>query len=351
MSLPRGRRLFVDVSFESTEPARLFVDLFETRDGEPPRLVASLTPESTSLTHEVTRDGVYVLRVQPELLRGGRFTLVQRTLSSLAFPIAGLTARAVQSAFGAARDAGTREHEGIDIFAARGTAVVAVADGVAQASTNTLGGNVVWLSDRRRGLTFYYAHLDRWAITQPTAVRAGNVLGFVGNTGNARTTAPHLHFGIYARGAIDPLPFVQPDDAVPAPPAAALERLGTLMRTAAARTLLREGTQPGSAPRGELRRGTVVQVVAAARSSLRVVLPDGASGYVPADAVRPTDPPMRQQLLAGDTVLRERPLPDAAPANVLPGAVTVQVIGRFGEFELVRGPAGESGWIEARAVQ
>jgi peptidoglycan LD-endopeptidase LytH len=193
-------------------PAEVFIDLFRV-DGEgPPERVASRDAQASILEYEVDRDGVYVLRVQPELLRGGRFTLTQRTLATLRFPIDDLDARAVQSFFGAERDRGARTHQGIDIFASRGTAAVAVADGFARPSTNGLGGTVVWLHDPFGGRTFYYAHLDRWAFEAPTRVRAGDVIGYVGTTGNARGGSPHLHFGIYERGPIDPLPFIRPDD-------------------------------------------------------------------------------------------------------------------------------------------
>src|SRR5512139_338232 len=163
LALPRGRRLDVTVTFESSVPGRLFVELFEERpDG--PRLVAALDEGAAALTHDVTRDGTYLLRLQTELLRGGAFVVRQRTLATLrTFPVQGLTARAVQSGFGAARDAGAREHEGVDIFAARGTPVVAVADGTARPDTNGLGGQVVWLRGGWTGPTYYYAHLDRWA--------------------------------------------------------------------------------------------------------------------------------------------------------------------------------------------
>jgi murein DD-endopeptidase MepM/ murein hydrolase activator NlpD len=77
-------------------------------------------------------------------------------------------------------------------------------------TTNRLGGNVVWVWDAERGQALYYAHLDRQDVSAGSRVHAGDVLGRVGNTGNARTTPPHLHFGIYRpiEGAIDPLPFI-----------------------------------------------------------------------------------------------------------------------------------------------
>jgi murein DD-endopeptidase MepM/ murein hydrolase activator NlpD len=119
--------------------------------------------------------------------------------------------RAVQSGFGAGRDSGRRRHEGIDIFAPRGTPVVAAVDGwVTRQTTNRLGGNVVWLWAPSRRLSLYYAHLDRQAVAPGERVAAGAIIGYVGNTGNAARAAPHLHFGVYASlaGAVDPLPYV-----------------------------------------------------------------------------------------------------------------------------------------------
>ena len=196
-------------------PARVFVDLFKVDGDDSPRRVASNAEQHAALDYEVLHDGTYLLRIQPELLRGGRFVLTQRTLATLRFPIDGLPARAVQSFFGAERDAGARVHQGVDIFAPKGTPAVAVVDGIARPATNGLGGTVVWLHDPLAGRTFYYAHLDRWAIDGLTRVRAGDVIGYVGSTGNARGTSPHLHFGIYERGAIDPFPFIWPDDELP----------------------------------------------------------------------------------------------------------------------------------------
>lgn len=228
LPLQRGRRLEVDVrGVDDADDAsaaadvsqrtsiRVFVDLFFV-DGEgAPMRVASRSEEADLLEYEVAQDGAYLLRVQPELLRGGRFILTQRTLATLRFPIPGLSEKAVQSFFGAERDAGARSHQGVDIFAPKGTATVAVVDGYARPATNGLGGTVVWLYDPLAGRTFYYAHLDRWVFDNAARVRAGDVIGYVGNTGNARGTAPHLHFGIYERGAIDPLPFIRPDDELP----------------------------------------------------------------------------------------------------------------------------------------
>jgi murein DD-endopeptidase MepM/ murein hydrolase activator NlpD len=215
VSVPRGRRLSVAVDFESATPAPLFVDLFRLDPGAPPRQVAALPAGRRSLVHDVDGPGDYVVRAQTQLAASGRATVAVRTLASLPFPIAGVDRRGMQSGFGVARDAGRRQHQGIDIFAPRGTPVRAVAGGIARAGSNRLGGTVVWVYAPTQGRTFYYAHLDRHAIGAMAMVAAGDVIGYVGNTGNARTTPPHLHFGIYEGGAIDPWPFVQPDQPVP----------------------------------------------------------------------------------------------------------------------------------------
>jgi murein DD-endopeptidase MepM/ murein hydrolase activator NlpD len=116
--------------------------------------------------------------------------------------------------FGSPR-ADTGWHHGIDIFAPTGTPVLAVAQGtVFSVGWNNLGGNRLWLRDRK-GNEFYYAHLSAFSplAVNRMQVRAGAVLGFVGNSGDAITTPPHLHFEVhpaallglgYDRSAIDP---------------------------------------------------------------------------------------------------------------------------------------------------
>ncbi|MCB0873899.1 MAG: peptidoglycan DD-metalloendopeptidase family protein [Thermoleophilia bacterium] len=106
------------------------------------------------------------------------------------------------SDFGAPRHQGS--HEGNDIMADRGTPVVAVADGTIKRMTRTetgLGGIWIWLLDTS-GNEYYYAHLTNIAagLSEGTRVRTGEVIGTVGNTGDARYGAPHLHFEIHPGG-------------------------------------------------------------------------------------------------------------------------------------------------------
>jgi murein DD-endopeptidase MepM/ murein hydrolase activator NlpD len=343
--LQRGRRLEVQVTFDSVETAQLFVDLFEEDGAAPPERVASLA-EGGTLTYDVRRDGSYLLRVQPELLRSGRYDIIQRTVASLIFPVSGLTARAVQSEFGAARDAGRREHEGIDIFAPRNTPVVAVVEGTAAPGTNDLGGNVVWLRDRRTSRAFYYAHLTRWAFEDTTAVQAGDVVGYVGNTGNARRTAPHLHFGIYERGAIDPLPFLRADDAVPAPNSSGAGALGELVRTTRARTPLAPGIRRSSPAGTRLERGSVARVLGLSGTRLRVMLPDQSTGYLDESAVTVARAALGQQRLDAGAVVRDQPLVHAPILHMVEQPVTVAVLGQFRGFDLIRLESGSLGWVE-----
>ncbi len=211
VELRRGQVYRLSLDPESGSFMKVFVDVFRSRSGAPPLRVASIGPPARQLALEPEEDDTFIVRVQPELLAAGHVSIVHARRAALLFPVSGGGRKNVQSFFGAARSGGRREHQGIDIFAARGTPVVAAADGwISSTSPNQLGGNVVWLWDPVRRHTLYYAHLDRHAVSTGQRVRKGDVVGFVGNTGNARTTAPHLHFGIYRRGQgpIDPLYYV-----------------------------------------------------------------------------------------------------------------------------------------------
>lgn len=126
----------------------------------------------------------------------------------LPVPVQGVRAQQIADTFGAPRGSG-RSHQGVDIFAKRGTPILSATRGVvASVRDGGLGGKQVWVIGPGRE-RHYYAHLDDWAADLSTgqAVHAGEVLGFVGTSGNAQGTPPHLHYGIYgADGAYDPLP-------------------------------------------------------------------------------------------------------------------------------------------------
>lgn len=126
-------------------------------------------------------------------------------------PVTGADSNAVISSFGDPRDGGRRSHEGIDIGAPRGTAVVAPAAGtVVVSGTRSLGGNVVVLIDREGHYEFVFSHLDHREVRRGQRVAAGDLLGSVGTTGNAAGGPPHLHFEVrLPSGPVDPTPFLE----------------------------------------------------------------------------------------------------------------------------------------------
>lgn len=128
----------------------------------------------------------------------------------LPVPVAGVRPQALVDTWGAPRP-GRREHRGIDIFARRGTPVVSPVPGIVIGiAQDRLGGNTVRILGPGRQV-HYFAHLEAFAdIRRRQWVRPGDIVGFVGNTGNARGTPPHLHYALYARrGAINPFPLLR----------------------------------------------------------------------------------------------------------------------------------------------
>jgi murein DD-endopeptidase MepM/ murein hydrolase activator NlpD len=131
--------------------------------------------------------------------------------AELAMPVQGVRVRQVADTWRAPRPGG-RAHQGQDIFAPRGTPVRSATPGVViRIGEGKLGGRIVLIFGAG-GRIYYYAHLDRYGerLRVADVVSMDTVIGYVGNTGNARKTPPHLHFGVYgAGGAIDPLPLLR----------------------------------------------------------------------------------------------------------------------------------------------
>lgn len=131
---------------------------------------------------------------QPDLAR-----LRARTLT---LPVSGVAASQLSDTYTQARAAGA-PHEALDIMAPRGTPVFAVEDGpVAKLFLSKPGGITLYQFDPDGQYAYYYAHLDRYAdgIAEGSKLRKGQVIGYVGSTGNASPDAPHLHFAIFRLG-------------------------------------------------------------------------------------------------------------------------------------------------------
>jgi murein DD-endopeptidase MepM/ murein hydrolase activator NlpD len=116
---------------------------------------------------------------------------------SLEIPVRGIESKELYDSFDDAR--GARTHEAIDIMAARGTPVLAAEDGrIKKLFTSKAGGLTIYQFDPTEAYVYYYAHLDSYAsgIREGVDVKKGDVIGYVGSTGNASKDAPHLHFAI-----------------------------------------------------------------------------------------------------------------------------------------------------------
>src|SRR5579884_2352537 len=152
------------------------------------------------------------------LLFGASFVPIEdRTLE---MPVQGMRFSDVKDTFNEARP-GERRHEATDIIAARGTPVIAVEDGtIRKLFLSKPGGNTIYEFDKSEHYCYYYAHLDHYAdgIKEGMQVRRGQVIAYVGTTGNAPPGSPHLHFGITIIGPdkkwwggtpIDPYPILK----------------------------------------------------------------------------------------------------------------------------------------------
>jgi peptidoglycan LD-endopeptidase LytH len=137
----------------------------------------------------------------------------------LTLPVSAARAEELVSTFEQPR--GDRPHQALDIMAPRGTPVLAVEDGrIAKLFWSNAGGHTIYHFDPSERYAYYYAHLDKYAegLEDGQSIRRGQVLGYVGSTGNARPDAPHLHFAIFVLtpekqwwkgAAIDPYPVLR----------------------------------------------------------------------------------------------------------------------------------------------
>ena len=147
---------------------------------------------------------------------------ISTSTSALLIPVQGITAAQLQDTFTDARSGG-RPHDAIDIMAPSGTPVLAVADGsVEKLFDSKLGGITLYQFNPQRTLAYYYAHLQGYApgIAEKQTLKRGQVIGYVGASGNANPDAPHLHFAIFELGpeqqwwkgtAINPYPQLRGD--------------------------------------------------------------------------------------------------------------------------------------------
>lgn len=171
-----------------------------------------MTPRTLKVTIGLTSVAAILLLVG--LTRGHEIVIYFRYASlinkppdaKIAIPIRSVRLQQIADTWGAARGA-DRKHEGQDIFAPRNTPIYSATDGyVIEVGENALGGRTVSVIGAG-GRVYYYAHLQAYGdAREGDAVTRNTILGYVGTSGNAAGTPPHLHFGVYtSSGAINPL--------------------------------------------------------------------------------------------------------------------------------------------------
>ncbi|MGH9854460.1 MAG: M23 family metallopeptidase [Blastocatellia bacterium] len=162
----------------------------------PPQLPPGATPAATPAPSPISADGDPL---------------------NLIIPVEGVEPDDLRDTFDAIRSGG-RTHRAIDIMAPRGTPALAATDGeIVRIARNTRGGNTIYQMSDDRKLVFYYAHLDRYAddLAKGQYARQGDVIGYVGDTGNAGAGNCHLHFAIWA--VTDPKKYWEGDNINPYP--------------------------------------------------------------------------------------------------------------------------------------
>ena len=342
-----GQVLTVKTSVRSKANAKVFLDLFIHEEEKWERVAYG--DSSFTLTYEFSNNEECVLRLQPELLANVWYAIDVSLTPVLINPVFGASNKAIGSFYGASRDNGRRSHEGVDIFAPKGTPVVAPTDGyISRVGVNSRGRKVVWMKDIKRGHSYYFAHLDSQMVKPGMRVNQGHVLGLVGNTGNARTTPPHLHFGIYQSGSRDPLHYIKQIDKL-----MASVPLDTGFQQKAYKVQTRETSlyaRPSSAGavKMSLVRDTYVTVLGQSREWFRIALPDDTQGYLLKKNVLPLSAGRFQKIDTAIALLSNIH-PHGVPIEVLGRHTDVEVLACFRDFTFVRSEKGNAGWIDALA--
>lgn len=270
-----GRRIKIEIEYGSGR--KIFADLFRA-DSAGLQIISEADTTKNILETPAVTGGMYVVRLQPQPGYDSIYNFTLSTEPILSWPVKDDASQAIGSSWGADRDGGRRSHQGVDIFAKRGTPLVAAADGyVHRVTTNNLGGKVIFMRPEGLPISLYYAHLDSQIIASGTSVKQGEIIGTVGNTGNAANTPPHLHFGIYAKGgAIDPVGFLQ-KKSVPAIRNAILPE----NRARQIARIIRLYPLPDAKVTSQnLSRNDSVFILAATSNYYRVITSSGNYGYI-----------------------------------------------------------------------
>jgi hypothetical protein len=205
-----------------------------------------------------------------------------------------------------------------------------------------MGGNVIWIRDSK-GNNLYFAHLQKQLVKQHTYVNPGDTIGTVGNTGNAKTTPTHLHFGIYKNGPIDPIHFIKETNIVLPGISTDLASLGNWARTRQITHL--SLTDNIGIPLDTLGEHELIKVIGSIGSMFRVTLPDGLTGYVNEADIESVAAPIRSYTVNKSYELLDAPMINAVVTKELSQVETIAVLALYKDFLFVRTSLGNVGWI------
>lgn len=343
-SASEGQVLTVDGAVTTkVKNTKVFLDLFVWKDSTWTEITHA---DSTfNLAYEFKADYNCLLRIQPELLVNVYYTLGLSLTPVLINPVLGASNKSIGSFYGASRDGGKRTHEGVDIFAKKGTPVIAPSAGyISRVGTSKLGGKVVWMQDKKRGHSYYFAHLDQQLVHAGKKVNQGDTLGTVGNTGNARFTPSHLHFGIYQSRSKDPINYIKTLEAS----VEALPWDTTFQQPAfkvvAKRINFRAGPGDQYLLNGILKKDTFLKVIGQSNDWYRISLPNKKQGFVSKKLIAPAERGKKLKLKQPALLLSET-TDKAVPISLLNAHAAVFVMANFQNYLYVKTKEGLVGWI------
>lgn len=343
----KGQKINISITKKPTHAAMIYLDVWHFPTNGSSKIVASADTLNNPIQYEINVTGNYMIRLQPELLQSVQYTLEITTGPSLSFPTPSNSSKSIGSYWGDGRDNNARKHEGVDIFGKFRSPVLAIAEGtITKVNENNLGGKVVWLRPKGKDYTLYYAHLDEQIATEGKEVKVGDTVGLMGNTGNARNTATHLHFGIYASaGAVNPLPFIDPVTRTPQKITASITNLNKTLRTLRTVKFLNAPLQSAAVVES-LSMASIVNVQSATGSFYRAELPDGKIGFIQSTAVSEINKPLKKiKINVQQQMVYDQPDGTAAIKKTLAAGQFVNLLGSFGDYQFISDEDALTGWI------
>lgn len=346
--IKRGQKVQLSLFQLEGDTGLVFMDLFRVEVDSTNQLfhLASSDTLKNEIILESNKDQSMILRVQSELLHSALYNLNIIVAPSLEFPVSGKDKKAIGSLFGVPRDAGRRIHEGIDIFARRHTPLISVSDGYvsfAGVKEGSLGGKVIWVKDTLRDIVVYYAHLEDVYVQEDDLLLRGDTIGTVGNSGNAITTYPHLHFGIYGDGAVDPYPYVVKGRSKPSPILAKSQKINEVVRI----------DNPDGSNRNVYSRGLnrflshnqYAKVVGTTSTYYKVLTAQGELTYVFYDHIEDVKRPLSKITIDRSTALLTSPSDIGVSLKTVSTGERIEILAYAEGYYYCRSADGTEGWI------